>query len=255
MKIEQLALQCFTIRDHCKTAPDFAASMKKVRAIGYRAVQISGVGPIPAEEIRAITDGEGLVICATHEGGKTIVEQPEAVVERLGKLGCRHTAYPAPHVPLDTEEAVLGLAQGLNRAGEVLSRANMVLTYHNHANEFRRVGKRIILETLYAETDPRFLGGEIDTYWVQVGGGDPVAWCRRLDKRLPLLHMKDYAIGSDHQPVMAPIGGGNLDFKAIVAAAEQSGCEWFIVEQDHGYTDAFEAARESFTYVKETLCT
>lgn len=253
MKIEQVALQCYTIRDHAKTAADFAASMRKARAIGYRAVQISGIGPIPAAEVRSICDGEGLTICATHEPAKTILEEPGSVVERLGTLGCRHTAYPYPHAPLHTEADVKRLADGLERAGAVLSRAGMTLSYHNHQVEFRRIGGRTILETLYACTDPGSVRGEIDTYWVQVGGGNPADWCARLGGRLPLLHMKDYAIGADDAPTMAAVGAGNLDFRAIVRAAEAGGCEWFIVEQDSGFTDAFAAIASSFDYIEANL--
>jgi sugar phosphate isomerase/epimerase len=254
MHLRQVALQCYTIRAHCQTAPEFAESMRRVRQIGYPAVQISGIGPIPSAEVRRICDGEGLVICATHEPGQTIVDQPQAVVDRLGALGCRYTAYPYPHVPYDNASTLKTVARQLNAAGEVLRRAGMTLNYHNHAIEFRKFEGRTALEILYGETDPALLQGEIDTYWVQAGGGDPVAWCARLAGRLSLLHMKDYAVDADHKPIMAEVGSGNLDFPRIVAAAEKSGCQWFIVEQDYGFEDPFDAATTSFRYVEERLC-
>jgi len=254
MHLRQVALQSYTIRAHCQTAADFAASMRRVRQIGYSAVQVSGIGPIPSAEVRRICDGEGLVICASHEPGATIVGDPHAVVERLGILGCKYTAYPYPHVAFDGVSAAVGLARQLSAAGEVLRRAGMTLAYHNHDIEFQKFDGRPVLEILYAESDPAFLGAEIDTYWVQAGGGDPVAWCARLSGRLSLLHMKDYGVGPDRKPVMAEVGSGNLDFPRIVRAAEASGCQWFIVEQDHGFDDAFAAAEKSFRYVKERLC-
>ena len=52
---------------------------------------------------------------------------------------------------------------------------------------------------------------------------------------------------------MHEIGYGNLDFKAIVAAAEASGCEWFIVEQDSCPGDPFDSAKLSFDYIKANL--
>lgn len=36
MKPEQIAIQLYTLRDFCKTAADYAAVLKKVRATGYR---------------------------------------------------------------------------------------------------------------------------------------------------------------------------------------------------------------------------
>jgi sugar phosphate isomerase/epimerase len=249
MQRRQIALQCYTIREHARTARELAASLSRVREIGYRAVQISGTGPIDAAEIRRIADGEGLSICASHEPGRTLVENPEAVALRLAIFGCRYTAYPYPHVPLDSVERVQELAGALNRAGAVLKAAGMVLAYHHHALEFQRVGRRTILEELLARTDPELVQVEIDTYWVQAGGGDPAAWCGRLKRRLPLVHLKDYAI-ADNQPVMAALGEGNLDFPRIVAAADASGCEWFIVEQDHGFADPFEAIGTSLRYLE-----
>ena len=75
MNKSQLALQLYTMREHCKTAEDFAATIAKVKAIGYDAVQISGVGPIEPSEIAKICADNGVVICATHEPGKQIVEE------------------------------------------------------------------------------------------------------------------------------------------------------------------------------------
>jgi sugar phosphate isomerase/epimerase len=249
MKQQQIALQLYTIRAHTKDSASFASSMRRVRELGYGAVQISGTGPIPASELKSVCDGEGLVICATHEPGKTIVEEPQAVVDRLGVLGCRHTAYPYPHVTLDNEAEVLELARSLNAAGEVLARAGMTLTYHNHAIELKRLGRRTALELLYEATDPRFVQAEVDVYWIQAGGADPVRWCERMRGRLPLLHLKDYGVGADNKPRMAEVGYGNLDMPRIVAAASAGGCEWFIVEQDEGWNDAFASAKMSLEYL------
>lgn len=254
MKIEQVAAQLYTVREFLKTPADIAASLKKVRAIGYQAVQVSGMGPIDEGELVRMLDSEGLVCCGTHEPTAKILDNPEAVVERLNKLVCKTTAVPAPAgIPLTTLEEVKSYASRINSAGIVLRNAGQVLAYHNHHYEFKRVDGRLILDLIYSETDPKNLGGEIDTYWVQYGGGDPAAWCKKLAGRLPLLHIKDYAIDPQNNPVFAEIGAGNLDWPAIIRAAEQSGCEWFIVEQDICPGDPFESLANSFRYIKEKL--
>lgn len=255
MQITQVAAQLYTVRDHVKTLPDFAASMRKVRAIGYRAVQVSGVGPIAEDEIVRVCAGEGLTICATHEGPSAILDAPAQVAARLAKLGCRHTAVPSPGgAKLETLEDVKAFAGRLDAAGRALAEAGVTLSYHNHQIEFRRVAGRPVLEHIYALTDARHLKGEPDTYWVQAGGGDPVEWCRRLRGRLPLLHMKDFMIQADNTATYAEIGNGNLNWPAIVAEAERSGCEWFIVEQDKCPGDPFDSLRQSFEFIRDNLC-
>jgi len=254
MKLNQVAVQLYSLRDFCKTSADYATTLKQVREMGYQAIQISGVGPIPAAELRSIAEGEGLVIAATHEPSATVLDEPERVVERLAALGTKYTAYPFPagvdfSKPADVEK----LIAKLDAAGVVLRKAGQVLTYHNHAHEFFHMAGKPVLETIYARTSPENLKGEIDTYWVQAGGGNPVEWCARLKGRLPLLHLKDYGVNAEGKPYFAEIGFGNLDFKAIIGEAEASGCEWFIVEQDTCPGNPFDSMRKSFEYIKATL--
>jgi len=254
MNISQVAAQLYTVREHCKTPAEIASSLKKIRAIGYKAVQVNGTGPIADRELMAMLRGQGLVCCALHELSETILTSPERVIERLGNLDCKVVAYPSPGGrKLDTPADLADLASHLNRAGEILYRAGMTLCYHNHHIEFRRVGGRTILEQIFDQTDPRYLHAELDTYWVQYGGSSPEAWCRRLAGRLPILHMKDYIITEKNQPTFAEIGSGNLDWNSIVDAAESSGCQWFCVEQDTCPGDPLDSLAISFQYIKQKL--
>ena len=78
--------------------------------------------------------------------------------------------------------------------------------------------------------DPDLVVSEFDVYWAQYGGVDPVAYIRTLGSRCRILHMKDMAADADRS--FAEVGEGILDFDAIVAAGQEVGAEWYIVEQD-----------------------
>lgn len=254
MQLNQVAVQLYTLRDFLKTPAEIATTLRRVKELGYSAVQASGLGPIAEDELNKILEANGLVCFSTHESGTEILDTPAVVAERLHKLGSKYVAYPYPGgVNLSTQEDIEAFAAALNKAGQALAEAGIVLLYHNHAIEFRRFGDKTMLEIIYENTDPRYVQGEIDTYWVQYGGGDPVEWCKRLDQRLPLLHIKDYAIDAEYRPVFAEIGSGNLDFKRIIPAAEASGCEWFIVEQDRCPGDPFDSLAQSLEYIKTHL--
>ncbi|MDX2108875.1 MAG: sugar phosphate isomerase/epimerase [Verrucomicrobiota bacterium] len=254
MKLSSVAVQLYTLRDHCKTPVAIAETLRKVAAIGYQAVQASGLGPIEESELVRLCKENKLTLCATHESGPLILAEPAKVVERLKKLGCKHTAYPYPAgIDFGSEASVAELISKLDAAGKVFAEAGLTLSYHNHNHEFRKLNGRVILERIYAETNPRYLQGEIDTYWVQYGGGNPAAWCRSLKNRLPLLHMKDYRTNNNAAPEYAEIGQGTLDWKEIISAAEASGCEWFIVEQDTTPGDPFDSLKMSFDYIRDHL--
>lgn len=243
-----IAAQLYTLRDYLKTPEDVAKSMKKVKEIGFDAVQVSGMGPIETSELKKILDGEGLTCCATHENGQVIFEDTQKVIDRLLELDCKYTAYPFPHIKPDTEEACMELAKGLNEAGKKMAAAGLVLTYHNHAIEFEKFGGRTVLDIIYGETDPEALQGEIDTYWVQYGGGCPVEWCEKLKNRLPLLHLKEYGIVGN-EVKMLEVGSGNLNWKKIVSTAKDAGTEWFIIEQDVCRIDPFDSLKMSLEYL------
>lgn len=251
MQVSQIAAQLYTLRDFCKTPQDIAQTLKRVRTIGYEAVQVSGIAPLPEAELKAMLDGEGLVCCATHEGPQKILEETEAVIERLQKLDCQYTAIPSPG-PYDvsTLEAARKFAALANAAGAKMQAAGQTLCYHNHHHEFIHLEGKPLLEILYDETDPKNLQGEPDTYWVQYGGASVLEWVQKLNGRLPLIHLKDYGVTAERQPIFREIGKGNMNWHDILPAAEASGCRWFIVEQDTCEGDPFEALQTSFEYLK-----
>jgi sugar phosphate isomerase/epimerase len=252
MKLTQVAAQLYTCRDTLQDAPGIAKTLTRLRRIGYTAVQASGLGPISYKEFDRILADTGMDCCATHEGSGDILNSPDKVVERLRALRCKMTAYPFPQgIDFSSRKSVDAWIAKLQRAGEVLAHAGQTLCYHNHNHEFRKLDGRLILDLVY-EGAPA-LEAELDTYWVQYGGGDIIAWCGKLVRRLPIIHLKDYQTTSGNEPLWCEIGSGVLDFKSIIAAAEKAGCDWFVVEQDTCPGDPVDSLAASYRYIEEHL--
>lgn len=250
MKIDQVALQLYTLRNHLKTPEDMVRTLRRVREIGYRAVQMSGVGPVDPAEFRKMCQGEGVTLCATHEDSNAILQTPEKIVERMKALGCVITAYPYPRgVDFGSEADVAKLIADLRRAGAVLREAGITLCYHNHHLEYRKLGGQVILHKIYDEIQPEILGAELDTYWVQMGGAHLLDEIDRVKGRHPIIHLKDCGVNAENQTGFCEIGQGNLPWKQVIAAAEAGGTQWFAVEQDTCPGDEFESVRMSFEYI------
>lgn len=250
----QLAVQVYTIRDFIKTVTDFAASMRKVRAIGYTGVQLDLEHhlDVPTAAIKRICDDEGLTICISHFGYELFENDLDRVIERQQIWGCNQTAIVA--MPRRYHEQG---ADGYRRfaleataIGERLAATGITLSYHNHSYEFVRFGAETGLGILYAASDPRYLQAEIDTYWVQHGGADPAAWIRRMAGRMPVVHYKDMEILPDGKQAFAEVGQGNLNWLAIVAATQESAVPWIVVEQDRCRRDPFESLTMSYQYLE-----
>lgn len=254
MKLDQVALILYTLRDHCKTPSDLNKTLGKVKEIGYPAVQVSGIGEVDPAELRKMLDDNGLVACATHEPGARILQETDAVIDKLKTLGVTHTAYPYPKdIDFADPAALDTLVAQLDAAGAKMADAGLVLMYHNHAIEFVRHKGVPFLQYVYDHTDPKHLQAEPDTYWLQAGGVNPVTFIEPLKGRLPVLHIKDYVYSPANRPVPCEIGSGWLDFPAIIAAAEACGCQWFVVEQDTCPGDPFDSVKQSFEYIQANL--
>ena len=249
MEQMKIAAQLYSFRDYIKTPAGVRDTLRRLRQIGFSAVQLSSsIAPMPEEELRRMLQEEGMIAPTSHERAKDLIEKPEQTIEHLLALDCHHTAYPYPEwIPTGKGEAV-AFAKELNQAAEKFRRAGIDFAYHNHAIEFLRFEGSTLLELIYRNAP--LVSGELDTFWVQKGGGDPVDWISRLNGRIKVLHIKDFGVNQRGETIMMPIGSGNLDWKRIFTAAETAGVEYYVVEHDGDCADPFESFAASMRFLK-----
>ncbi len=231
----KLGAQLYTVRQFTQTIEGIAETLRKVKAIGYQAVQVSGFGPVDAKEVAKAVQDEGLTVAATHMAWEAFLNGLDEVIETHKLWRCVHPAIGGLGAEYRGQEGLKRFLGELPPVARRLAAEGMDFSYHNHNHELVRIGDRTWLECLYEQADPAELKAEIDTYWIQAGGGDPADWVRRCAGREPLLHLKDMSVTPDRQQRFAPIGEGNLNWPAILAAARQGGVEWCLVEQDDSY--------------------
>ena len=230
-----LGAQLYTARQQCKTIPDITDTLKKVAEIGYTAIQISGFGPVDPKDVMKIVADTGLIVASTHTGWDRFVDDLDGVIEE-------HKTYKCPHPAVGGIPGEYRSAEGLKKfldqiapIAERLAAEGMDFSYHNHSQELVRIGEKTWLEMLYEQANPAHVKAEIDTYWIQHGGGDPALWIRKCAGRQPLVHFKDMCITTEREQRYAEIGEGNLNWPAILDACEASGVEYALIEQDQCY--------------------
>ena len=244
------ALQLYTVRN--LTAKDFAGTVRKVADIGYKFVELAGYGNLGnAKAARKALDDAGLKACSAHYAIELLERNIEQVVEDAQTLGI--DTVVCPFLLENRRKDAKGYeatAKVLESAGGLLHGHGLILCYHNHAFEFQKFGDKSGLDIIFENTAPHLVAAEIDVYWVQYGGADPVALIEKYDQRVRLLHLKDMAPGSDKR--FAPVGTGIMKFDAILAAAKKHGVRWGIVEQDQTYgTPPLEAIKTSLENLKK----
>lgn len=246
-----LGAQMYTCHDFCKDLRGIAESFRKVGKIGYTAVQASGLGPADPKDVAKAAADAGVSIVATHVKWDRLFNDLDRLIDEHKLWQCRHMAIGAVPPEYRTRGGEKRLAKLLAPIADRVTSEGMDFSYHNHNQELIRFDGKTWLEQFFACPDARNIKVEIDTHWIQAGGGNPPDWIRRYPGRQPLLHLKDFVIviNEEDKPIQrfAEIGEGNLDWPAILAAAADAGVEWYLVEEDNCYgRDPFEMLAISY---------
>jgi len=241
----KLGAQLYTVREFTQTAESFAATIKKIAGIGYKYVQVSGIGPISAQEVADICKANGVEIAITHTNPARIKDDTDAVIAEHRIMGAKYIGIGA--MPGGYERNATGVRNFIAEftpAAEKIHAAGMTLMYHNHDFEYEKYDGKLMMDYL-AEEFPK-IGFTLDTYWVQAGGADPAAWLKKLSGRVGVIHYKDMAWAGGKQR-MAEVMEGNLNWGSIIDATLSAGVEYVMVEQDDCYgADPFTCLKTSF---------
>ena len=268
-----IGVQVYSVRDDASA--DFRGTMQKLKAMGYDGVELAGLYDIPAEEIRDILKEVGLVPVSAHVGLDELLK--EEILDQYVTIGCKYVAVPwlAEELRPAYPEAFLGVLEKVKKAGELCKKKGLILLYHNHDFEFVKMPDgRYGLDYMYETIPADLLQTELDTCWVNVGGENPAAYIKKYAGRCPVVHLKDFfmegakpkkmyeliGLEDDEEEETSgdrstfefrPVGHGLQDIPAIVTAAEESGAQWLIVEQDRSEVrPPLEAVEMSIKYLK-----
>ncbi|KUP23015.1 sugar phosphate isomerase/epimerase [Paenibacillus sp. DMB5] len=254
MNLSAIAAQMYTLREFTKTPEGLRESFQKLKEIGYKAVQISGIGPIDPQLVKEYADEAGLVICATHVPWNRMVNDLDALAAEHKLWNCKYIGLGS--LPAEYQTSQEGYRSFAVQASEIARKLKeqhgLQFIYHNHDFEFERFDGVTGMDVLLSESDADAVGFELDLYWVQAGGGSPVSWVRKVEGRMQVVHLKDMAI-VERKAAFAEIGEGNMNYPDIIEACRETGVEWYVVEQDICRRDPFESLAISFNYLKKLL--
>ncbi len=243
-----VSIQLYSLREEAKT--DFPGVLKKVAEMGYAGVETGGLHGMSPAEVKKVCDDLGLKVSSAH-GPLPSKENVNEVVDCAKTMGFTRHISGFGGQDLDTEEKCVAAAAKAQEAAEVLKGTGITFGLHNHWWEFDKdLGGKTPHQILMEKAPGVF--AQVDTYWVQVGGGDAAEVVKGLGPRAPLLHIKDGPLDIDgslaRDVAMTAIGAGKMDWKAVIGAAWES-TEWLVVELDRCDTDMTEAVQESLRYL------
>ena len=251
-----LGLQLYSVRKVLPT--DYAGTLHKVAALGYREVEAAGFYGHSAADVKAAMASAGLRCVSAHYSSDVLSKTLDDILEFHKVLGaeyilCSYPGHKSP--PAAGAERTFTLedwrwnAEQFNRYGAKVKAAGFRFGYHNHTPEFVVVDGVTPYDELMRLTDPALVTFEMDCGWVIVGGGDPVALLHKYPNRISMLHVKDFQPGVT-PPHAAQLGHGRIDYGPIFQAAKKGEIKHYFVEQEEFDIAWDEALRIDADYMK-----
>jgi sugar phosphate isomerase/epimerase len=252
----KIGAQLYTVREHAQTEADFAKTIKRIAAIGYTCVQVSGIGPVPAQKVADICTESGIDVVITHTNPERIKNDTSNVIAEHKLMGAKYVGIGSmPGYYSDGFADVKRFVADYTPAAEKIHAAGLTFMYHNHDFEFEKYSDKLIFNYLLEAFPPEKMGVILDLFWVQAAGADPVYWLNKLKGRVEVVHFKDYAIiGGQRKP--REVMEGNMNWGTHVAACREAGVEWAFVEQEEfNGKDPFDCLKTSFENLRKAgLC-
>ena len=236
------SLQLYTLRNAIQE--DLPGTIRKVAEIGFTQVEPYNFVATAQELGEALRDN-GLAAPSGH--APLLSQDQDQIFTAARELGI--TTVIDPFIPADrwqSAEDVQATAAQLNAAAKKGAGYGIRVGYHNHQWELEsRIEGRTALEYFADLLDPELVL-EVDTYWVAVGGQDPVDILGKLGTRVKFIHIKDGPLTTDTKAQL-PAGQGKVAVLDVIAAA--TSLEVGVVEFDDYDGDIFEGINESLSFL------
>ncbi|MDD4000398.1 MAG: sugar phosphate isomerase/epimerase [Bacilli bacterium] len=245
----KLAAQLYTVRDYTKNEKDIYETIKKVKAIGYNAVQVSAFGEYRNTWLSKTLKDLDLEVCATHTSLDRIINDTEKVIEEHEELGCMNIGLG--WYKTDSKESADKLLEMLHPALIRIKNKGLKFIYHNHSHEFKEIEKGYtVMDYLRDKTDPELFSFLPDFYWVSYAGVNPLDFIEAFKNRFDVVHFKDIKYDNG-KAKMTEIFNGEIDYLAIYNKLVEQDVKWVAVEQDICEVDPFLSLEISYNNIKE----
>ena len=231
-KCTETGVYCFEVSQIPMVPKTIEVFQRAKKELGICVKAMSALtAPLPAEEFPYDIPFDNLE------------EHFDKIVSDCHALDCDMLRIGAlPRRAVGSAEGAVAFAEEMDIMAKRLEDCGISLHFHTHHAEFSKYHGKTVLDIIRDHTE--YLGFELDPYWSQVGGVNPVELIRRYRGRIRLLHLQDYRVNGKKCASEgweadflegAEVGEGNLSLKECIEAGMESGCRFFVIEQDKFY--------------------
>ncbi|MBF0279821.1 MAG: sugar phosphate isomerase/epimerase [SAR324 cluster bacterium] len=242
--IPEIYIQLYSLRNELEK--EYSGIIKELANTGYCGVEPAGFRNCPAPEAALLFSDLGLKAETMHSP-LPVGDDRNKILEEALAVGAKYLftgVSPGREKDFESLDAIKRSAETYNEVGAVMKHSGISFGFHSHWWEMKLIDGVPAYQIFLEHTEPDILW-EIDTYWVKVGGQDPVKVTREAGERAPVIHIKDGPCTMD-DPMVA-VGSGKMEIEAIFQSNPH--IKIAVVELDRCATDMLDAVKDSYQFL------
>ncbi|MEO8860226.1 MAG: sugar phosphate isomerase/epimerase [Ginsengibacter sp.] len=248
-----LGVEAYTFR---KSFPiNIAKTLDTIQMMGFTEMEGGGEGMDPAA-FKKLCNDRGINITSYGTDFGNLIKSPDSAAHIAKELGAEFLMCAwIPHKGAFTIDDAKNAVDVFNKAGKVLKDSGITFCYHAHGYEFQPYENGTLLDYLIKNTNPEYVSFEMDIFWIQFGGGDPVSLLKKYGNRWKLLHLKDMRKGTVKNLTGGTsvendvsLGTGEIDIPNILRESKKIGIQHYYIEDESNFVN--EHVPQSIAYLK-----
>lgn len=236
----EFGVQMYTYRNVLKEK-GVEATLDIIKDSGITEIEGGGASGYTLQEYKKMLDDRGLKTISMGADYDELVKDPQTIAKNAKFLGAKYVMIAwIPHTVgsfnfVNASQAV----EDFNKAGKILAENGLTLKYHFHGYEIIPHKNGTLLDYMMENTNPDYVSYQMDVYWIQFGGGNPVHLLKKYPDRWVSFHLKDMQKGTlkDHTGLSdnasnVVLGKGEIDFVGIIKTGNELGIKHFFIEDE-----------------------
>jgi sugar phosphate isomerase/epimerase len=234
---QEFGIQLYSLRDYFRT--DIENSLKTISDWGITTVEGGDTYGMDETKFRNLLSKYNLETISIGADYEELKNNPKAVAEKAKRYGARFVmcAWIPHNGNRFTIDDIKASTAVFNRAGNILKKEGITLAYHAHGYEFRPHEYGTLFD--YMAQNAKNFSFEMDVFWVQHGGENPLALLEKYPDFVVMLHLKDMqkgvvgnTTGSEDVETNVVLGTGQVDIAGIVKKARELGVRYMFIEDE-----------------------
>jgi sugar phosphate isomerase/epimerase len=251
---QEFGLQLYSLRN--QFAKDAPGTMAKVKAMGFKNVEMAGTLGLPFPELIKLLAQNELNVVSFGGDYERLEKSPQRLVDEARSYGAQYVVcFWIPHDSIFTIQDADKAIAVFNAAGKIVSQNGMIFCYHPHGYEFKPYQDGTLFDYMMEKLDRRYVYLELDVFWIKQAGQDPLELLKKYSTRFVMLHLKDRKVGTlstdnGHGDLESNVvlGSGDVGIDEIMKEAKRLGIKHYFIEDESSKVE--EQLPKSLSYLR-----